>query len=161
MIFVECKPDYTLVSKLLSESNRKVEHSADKAAVLNKLVRRSGFPNYENSFGMIDEDPLSYQPKVIRDFAEKENLLKHKIKILNYRLLNNHVIILCPRLEEWVTDASKEAKISMAAYGLPDKAEQLHQIINLNIDNFEHLVNDLIEKSERVNKLKQCLEGRF
>lgn len=157
MIFVECKPDYSLIRKL-TKVPKKIEHSSGKSAVLNKLVRRNNFPNYENSFGIIDEDPRSYQPRIIRKFEEKENNTRCGIKILHYRLLNNYVLVLCPRLEEWIIDAARECGIIMADYSLPNEPEALHQIINLDIDNFELLVDALTEKSTKVQELMRQIE---
>jgi len=158
MMFVECKPDYTLASKLTLASRTRFEHSANKSAVLNKLVRRKGSQNYENSLGMIDEDPRANQPRSIRDFAEVRNLPDHKIRLLYYKWLNNHVLVLCPRLEEWIIEAACEAGINMVDYGLPSEPEVLHQVINLNIEKFELLIDALKMKSSRVNGLKQCIE---
>jgi hypothetical protein len=161
MILVECKPDYALVSKLTSLSRRKIEHSSGKTAVLGKLIRRRRFSSYENSFGIIDEDPMSYQPRIITEFAEWRNVSDCRIRILYYKWLNNYVVVLCPRLEEWIIEAAKESGISLNDYGLPNEPEALHQIINLNIDNFEKLIDALKERSPSVNKLKQCIEGQF
>lgn len=158
MMFVECKPDYTLASKLISISGTKVEHSANKSAVLNKLVRRKGSPNYENSLGMIDEDPRSHQPDIVKEFAEVGNLSDYRIRLLYYEWLNNHVFVLCPRLEEWIIEAAREAGINMADYGLPSEPEPLHQIINLNIDRFGLLIDTLRVRSTRISKLAQCME---
>lgn len=157
MIFVECKPDYTLVCKLRPDMAAKVEHSSDKAGVLNRLIRRSGYRNYENSIGMIDEDPRSLQPKVIRDFDLENELANSKIRVLHYRFLNNHVLVLCPRLEEWIIDACTESGVNILDYGLPNNGEKLHSIINVNLENFKNLVDTLIIESNRVKDLQRCL----
>ena len=158
MMFVECKPDYALVSRLMSASRQKIEHSANKSAVLAKLVRRKGVPNYENSLGMIDEDPRSYQPSTMKEFAEAENSSECEIGLLHYRWLNNNVLVLRPRLEEWIIESAREAGISMADYGLPNEPEALHQIINLNIDKFESLIDALKTRSGRIKELMRCIE---
>jgi len=161
MIFVECIPDYTLICKLRSSPSKKVEHSSGKTAVLNKLIRRTGAPNYENSIGMIDEDPLSSQPKTIKSFVEKVNIPECEIKILYYEFLNNHVLILRPRLEEWLIASANEAGISMSDYDLPNNAEHLHEIINLNVDKLTLLIDILLEKSRRMKELQKCILGQY
>ncbi len=161
MIFVECIPDYTLVCKLRSSPTKKVEHSFGKTSVLNKLIRRTGVPNYENSIGMIDEDPLSNQPKTIRSFVEKAQIPECQIKILYYEFLNNHILVLSPRLEEWLIASANEAGISMSDFELPNNAEQLHQIINLNVDKLTLLIDALLEKSNRMKELKKCILGLY
>ena len=159
MIFVECKPDYTLASKLVSTPRRKVEHSANKSGVLSKLIRREGFPNYENSLGIIDEDPRSNQPSIIREFDEVQDFSRHKIRLLHYRWLNNDVLVLCPKLEDWIIEAAREAETDMSDYDLPNEPEMLHQIINLNIDKFGLLIDALKVRSPRIKELMQHIEG--
>jgi hypothetical protein len=110
---------------------------------------------------MIDEDPDSNQPKTIRDFTEKAYLRDCDIRILYYRFLNNHVLVLCPELEEWIIAASHEARIEMADFGLPNNPEKLHEIINLNIDKFEILVDALRGNSRRIDVLESCLHGHY
>lgn len=156
MIFVECKPDYSLASKLTS--GRTIQHSLGKSSVLGKLVRRKGIENYENSLGIIDEDPRSNQPATLKQFTEVGNLTEQRIRIAYYKWLNNYVLILCPRLEEWIIDAARESEISMANYALPNEGDPLHEVINLNTDKFELLVDALREKSARLDKLKQCID---
>ena len=116
MIFVECKPDGALVCKLKPEMAQRIEHSGDKAGVLNKLVRREGFRNFENSIGLIDQDPMSTQPKVLKSFSFKREIEDSEIAILYYMHLNNHVLILRPRLEEWILDACHESGVNVADY---------------------------------------------
>ena len=159
MIFVECKPDHALISRLTSVSKQRIEHSFGKTSVLGKLVRRSG-SSYENSVGMVDQDPLSYQPKIIKEFTESEIISEFGIRILYYKWLNNRVVVLCPKLEDWIIEAARESGVDMSKYDLPKEAERLHQVINLNIDKFEKLIEVLMEKSARIQKLRQIIEGK-
>lgn len=154
MLFVECKPDYSLASLL---SLKKVEHSGNKSGVVRKLLRGSGVPNFENSKGMVDEDPQSSRNPNLGKFMELKKDDKAEIKILYYRWLNNTLIILCPRLEEWIIEASKEAHIALRDFGLPDSATALHEVINLRTDRFEDLVRSLMAKSARVRELQRLL----
>jgi hypothetical protein len=159
MIFVECRPDYVLVSALISNFLRlKIEHSYGKSAVLRKLVRGKGSSNYENSVGMIDEDPRSSQPAIVKKFVELADFPEHEIKLKYHRPLNNHLLIICPRLEEWIIKAAAEANVNMTEYGLPNIPGILHQTVNLDIEKFRLLVNDLKSRSRRIRKLQQSLD---
>lgn len=160
MLFVECKPDYELVISLASVPIKKVEHAGNKSGVLKKLVRRRGTPNYENSIGMIDEDPLSTQPPDLEKFREIEYLERYKIRILHYRWLNNRLLVLCPKLEEWIVEAAREARINLNDYGLPSDPRKLHEVINLGIKRFRELVEDLMNQSNRVKELQAQLKKR-
>ena len=154
MLFVECKPDYSLATLL---SSKKVEHAGNKSGVIKKLVRGSGMQNFENSTGMVDEDPLSSQNPDLNQFTELERLNKAKIKVLYYRWLNNSLIVLCPRLEEWIIAAAREAQIRLRDYDLPDSPATLHEVINLRTDRFEDLVESLRDRSARVRELQRLL----
>ena len=154
MLFVECKPDYSLATLL---SSKRVEHAGNKSGVIRKLVRGSGVPNFENSTGMVDEDPLSSQNPDLAQFTDLEKLNKARINVLYYRWLNNILVVLCPRLEEGRLAAAKEAKIRMRDYDLPDNPEALHEVINLRTDRFEDLVMSLRDRSARVRELQRLL----
>ena len=160
MFFVECKPDHELVRSLASVPIEKVEHAGNKSGVVKKLTRHRGAPNYENSVGMIDEDPLSTQPPDLEKFREIRYLGRHKIRILHYRWLNNRLLVLCPRLEEWIVEAAREARINLNEYGLPSDPRKLHEVINLGIKRFRDLVEDLMKQSNRVKELQAQLKKR-
>ena len=56
MIFVECKPDRTLIQFLLEHFPAEIVHSGSKPGVCKKLEKN------QNCIGLIDEDPESIQP---------------------------------------------------------------------------------------------------
>ena len=106
---------------------------------------------------MVDEDPGSVQHPYLKRMKMAENLRRFGIKILVDEKKNNRVIILSPRLEEWIIEASKESKINLKKHNLPKDGNKLHKIINLNLERFEGLLDELIEKSERIRILKRYL----
>lgn len=155
MFVIECKPDATLIRILASVSKRRIDHAGNKSRVLRKLMR-----NYRNSIGMIDQDPYSSQPPDLQKFHEIEFLEKEKIKILQHNRRNNRLIVLCPRLEEWVIEASREGNVDLNRYNLSDTPEELHDIINIRLDKFQQLVQDLMHGSNRVRVLRTHLRRR-
>ncbi len=74
---------------------------------------------------------------------------------------NNDLIVLCPRLEEWLLKATKDAQIDIKRYNLPDDSEHLHKEINLNIDKVEKLIKDLKVKSKMMKALKKSIKERM
>jgi len=66
---------------------------------------------------------------------------------------NNTLIILCPRLEEWILEAAREANVDLQKYNLPNDPAKLHQQINIQIDKFQRLIERLKTKSNRLKKL--------
>ena len=152
MYLVECKPDAVLIKILTLTSRRNIEHTGNKSELLKRLTKR-----YSNSKGIIDEDPWSIQPPHLQKFEEKQDLTRHNLKILHQTRKNNTLIIICPRLEDWILEAAQEAKINVRKYKLPNDATELHEQINIKIDELEELLTELRQKSKRFKSLKEHL----
>lgn len=154
MIFVECKPDYALVASVTNIKRRDIIHEfKGKGEVCNQLKKRS------SCIGLVDDDPLSVQPRYIQEAKLDNDLPEHEIKVLHDNTNNNYIIVLCPRLEEWVLKTASEAGIDVRKYNLPKDAAKLHGEINISLDKFGDLVDDL-KASARLKTLKNLLEQR-
>jgi len=152
MIYVECKPDFALVRSLTNITRRGIIHTKGKGEICNQLRKRSGCK------GLVDEDPLSIQPPYMREARLENNLPQHDLKLLHDDTNNNYLIVLCPRLEEWVLKAAQEDSKDVTRYNLPNNGIKLHQQININLDRFEDLLEDLKGSSSRLKTLKRLLE---
>lgn len=144
--FAECKPD-TLLVKLLA--GREVDHLGGKSRLIKRMVR-SG----ESSKGLIDEDPQSPQPPLLRRFKLLCDERSVNLKIYEDEY-GNRLITLSPNLEEWIISSAKEAGIDLESYGLPDKSEDFHRIINLDLRKFQKLISDLKVKSPRMSLFRE------
>jgi len=149
MFVAECDPGVALVEILTSPSRRRIKHAGGKSMVIRKLMR-----THENSIGMIDEDPNSIQPDDIQKFRETDYSDRDQIRIRHHNQRNNRLIVLCPRLEEWIIGASREANLDLRNYNLPNDPSELHEIINIRINRFRQLVEDLRQRSSRVKSLR-------
>lgn len=152
MIYTECKPDSTLV-KILGIAKKEIVHLGGKPEVCKQLKKR------KDCKGLVDEDPFSIQPPYLKKLETKKNLSDYGLKLLKDNSNNNDLIILCPRLEEWVLKASKEANIDIRRYNLPDDATALHELINTNLDKFEILLEDMKDCNRLKNLKKLLLKG--
>ncbi len=148
MIYVECKPDRALVSS--TGIKDKIIHAGNKSGVCKRLEKN------HNSVGIIDEDPGAPQPPYI-ERLKKEEPLGVQFIVLRDTKRNNVLIVLCPKLEEWVLTAAKEAGLAVSEYKLPSDAEKLHRTINVNLEKFERLLGDMKGKSLKLKKLRQHL----
>lgn len=149
MIYIECQPDEVLV-KTLGISEKEIIHAGGKGNVCNRLSKAS------NCKGLIDEDPYSAQPGYIKKL--KLLIEAHKIKVLYDEKLKNYLIILSPRLEEWILEVAKETKSNLSDYGLSNDADELHKIINTSLGNFKKFIEDIAPKSEMVKSLKKFIK---
>ena len=148
MIYTECKPD-SVLAKTLGIPKKEIIHLGGKPEVCKQLEKR------KNWMGFIDEDPFSIQPSYLKKLEIHENLSNYGFKVLNDNSNNNDLIVLCPRLEEWVLKATKDAEIDIKRYNLPDDGDNLHKVIRLNIDKFEKLIQDL----RGMSRMMRALEG--
>ena len=152
MIYVECKPDETLVRLLTGLPRREVIHELKgKSGVVNQIKKLS------NAQGLVDEDPQSIQHPYLGKMSIVQDLREMGLRLLGDSS-NNSIVILCPRLEEWVVQAAREEQLAISAYCLPEEPRRLHRIINDDLRKFERLVNDLRD-SAMLTSLHSALQS--
>ncbi len=149
MIFVECKPDLLLVSKVTGKSRKEILHSGNKGEVVRHMSRSAG------CIGLVDEDPGKAQPKYIESMILIKDDKTSNVKIYKDSK-NNLLVVLCPVLEEWVMKTAKIEKIKMTDFTLPENPEKFHKIINLNLPKYEKLL-DRLTSTQRMITLKTIL----
>ena len=149
MIYVECKPDFTLVKSITGIPKREIIHAGGKSEVCKRLEKN------KNHKGVVDEDPWSVQPPYLKKLETKENLSDYELKLLDDNN-DNRLIVLCPRLEDWILKTAKEADVDVRKYNLPEDPTKLHEVINNKIDKFDDLIENL-KDHERLKILKNLL----
>jgi hypothetical protein len=145
MIYLECEPDKALV-KALGIPRKEIKHMFSKGNVCNRLEKT------KNSKGLVDEDPLSPQPSYIGKLKSLSG--GHGIKLLLDEKNQNYLIVLCPRLEDWVLNVAKEANIDVLKHGLPNDPNKLHEALNIKLDKFKDLIDKIKQKSEMLKTLE-------
>lgn len=148
MIYLECNPDKALVMAM-GVHKKEIYHSGGKSNVCKNLAKN------RKSIGLVDEDPYSPQPSYIGKLKIKSN--EQAIKLLYDENARNYLIILCPKLEDWILKAAKEAKVNVEDYSLPDDASELHEIINIKPEKFLRLIEDLKKKKSKMLKNLETL----
>lgn len=120
MIYVECNPDEILV-RYLGFRRGEVEHLSSMPEVVKSTHK------YEATIGMIDQDPDGSKPGYLKQFQIIQRLTH--IVVRKHRQHGSVLVVLCPRLEDWLILAAKNARIDMRKLGLPNKPNQLHEQI--------------------------------
>jgi len=152
MYRVECDPDVALVSSLTSVPKRRIMHHQGKFRLLQKLLEQ------KDSVGLVDKDPSGPQPMVyLQRFQPLGFQESYGIEVWQHSQGHNRLIVLYPRLEEWVIESARRVNISLGDYNLPASGNELHKIINFKISRFEELLEDLKRTSSRIKKLKKLL----
>ena len=156
MYLVECNPDQVLVSSLTSVSRKRIRHMGGKSELIKAFC-----VHYSNSKGMVDDDPNSVQPPQLRDLQQGEDLSDYGLKVLHQASRSNLLIILCPRLEEWLLAAAGETAMDPVNLGLSSDPASLHRQINFRLSSFERFVKELQVESERVKRLGDLLMNGY
>ena len=140
MIYVECKPDGVLVRQVTGLPNRQVVHEIQgKSAVFKRLMRGRYL------VGMVDEDPGATQPPYMKQLSLSREITHLGLKLYLDRSRNNRVIVLCPRLEEWLLRAVRDTGLDIETYRLPRRANALHSVINSDERKIEKVLSDLTD----------------
>lgn len=139
MLYVECKADETL-ARCLGLPRRELRHELNKDEVLKQLAKQS------HCLGMVDEDPNSPRPIQFGQMVVRDNYDQLGLRVYGGDARHNRVILLRPRLEEWLLRAARDARLDVSGrqYNLPPSPARLHREINLDLSKVERLIDDLI-----------------
>ena len=156
MLYVEGKPDRILALKLTGLPGSEILRERNKSEVLKRLVEQS------NCLAIVDEDPGHSPPSYLDRMQVATNLSNLGFRVLEHRAQGNRVILLCPRIEEWIIQAAEDSdlRLDYRRYNLPHNAVQLHQVINFDLRKLERLIDDLMQSgAPRIRQLSNLLAG--
>ena len=153
MIVVECYPDEKLV-RALGVPRKQIRHEGGKGCVLNK-IRES-----DAGIGLIDEDPDSHQPRELNQYAmcNQDDEFGSLRRLTHQKNTAKKIIIIRPRLEEWLLGRARASSLNPLDYGLPDNADKLHSLRRYDRKpQFENFLGELRRGDQEVEKLKSWL----
>jgi hypothetical protein len=118
MIAVECYADTRLVLTL-GATAASVHHAKGKGQVLDILRRGRA------SVGVVDEDPGSTEYPEMRQYEVAEHA--GSLRLWRHRTVaGRRVVVISPRLEEWLLGRSRHAGVDPSTYGLAADPRRLH-----------------------------------
>lgn len=147
MLYVECFPDEVL-ARTLGVPRREVKHEHGKGNIINRLSKLMA------GTAMLDEDPGGSQPRELQNYKRVKQtgnlvLMEHKNSSAK------RVVLMCPRLEEWLYMRAEACEVKPADYGLPDSAAELHSIPRYEEKpKFVEFLKRLLEMDDEVKSLK-------
>ena len=149
-VFVECKPDETLVVAL-GAVKRDITHYQGKDELAKALQKKS------DVVAMIDEDPLSAQPSYLKSLSVEDAV--SGIRLLRDKKRSHRVLVVCPRLEDWLVAAVKESGLTLQDFGYHAvDGRSLHAEINERIGSLQKLIAKLLAlRSLHLLRLKTLL----
>lgn len=152
MIAVECFPDEILLRSLGIPVAR-VRHSRGSGNVLNDLLRGHAV------LGVIDEDPGKTRPSEIRRFQQKE-CQGDIILMTGGRDEGARLLMIRPRLEEWLLARANASGVNPGDYGLPNTSKALRKLGRYERrPKFRAFLEALLDADAEMQTLKKWLEG--
>jgi hypothetical protein len=119
-VLVECYPDEAVL-RALGVPKRQVRHAAGKGEVLNRLR------DLREAIGMVDEDPASAQPRELGNYEQVADT--EGLRLMARRgSSGQRLIILCPRLEDWLMQRARACGVDPTQHCLPSRPRELHDI---------------------------------
>ena len=81
------------------------------------------------------------------------------IKVMKNSVKNNHLIVLRPRLEEWLVSIAEESQTNLSEFGLPDDGHHLSKVINQKLEHVKKFLSESKPKSETLKILESLLKS--
>ena len=153
MLYVEGRADRVLARRL-GVSRREIEDGKGKGGVLRQLIQG------QNCQGLVDEDLGFPMPALMNRFVEAsaDNLMRLGLRLYRHGEKGNTLIVLCPKLEDWLIAAAREVGLTLDDYGLPASPNRLHDVINDDLRKLNRLLGDLLSaQSPRLFRLQTLL----
>ena len=155
MLYVEGRADRVL-GRRLGVPGREIGNGEDKGGVLRLLLQQ------RDCNGLVDEDPTVRPPGLMDRFVEvsTDDLAGLGLRLYRHGERGSTLVVLCPRLEEWIIAAARDAglRLDNRRYALPADAEHLHDAINNDLRKLDRLLNDLLSaQSPRLLRLQALI----
>ena len=151
---MEGKPDRLLVLELTNLPVREVRRERNKSEALKSLARDPV------GKALVDEDPGQRQPPLLLRLNILQDLDDLGLREYGGNSSDIRVIMLKPRLEEWLIETAGRSGISLdnPNYNLPSDSRRLKGVINRDLRKLERLIDDLLAaQSPRILKLQELL----
>jgi hypothetical protein len=149
-ILVECYADAALLC-VLGAPGEQLRHERCKGEVV-KRVHKFG-----SAIGLIDEDPSSAQPRDLENYKELQ--AAEGLRLLARRDdKNKRLIIVCPRLEDWLIQRAKSSSIKPEEHGLPTDPDRLHGTPRYEQkEGFRRFLEELKERDKGMDILRRWI----
>lgn len=123
-------------------------HFGGKYELVKKLKDRVG------DVGMIDEDPGKGQPKDLSSYRQTST--DEGLHLLTRQGSGGQrLVVICPKLEDWLIARAKSSGIRPDKYGLPGDPDRLHSIPRYEQkEGFRRFLAELKEKDKGMHLLR-------
>jgi hypothetical protein len=107
---------------------------------------------------MVDEDPETAPQRYMKSLDERP--MEHEVRALYDSQRQNRLVVICPRLEDWLVQSAKSSGLKMTDFGFEsDNGRHLHREINHRLENLDRLVKQLLSaRNARILRLQTLLK---
>lgn len=158
-IVPECYVD-TKLAEILGQATRKYNHQHGHGNVSNKM--QNDLKN-EFALGIIDEDTIKVRKA---DYFSDFSIIKTENNLILKRhpALPHFLIVICPVIEKWLLENSKQAEVIPETFDLPNELKDFAHISKIkDIDKnigFKRFIKELVEKkAPGILTLKNWIEA--
>ena len=147
MIFVEDKSDQYIL-QYFDKPSKKIYIADGKQDVVKKIKKE------DDTIGIIDFDNGIDKETEGMEMSEDLN----HIKVFSYK--KSRLVVIYPRLQEWLVSACSESASKPSAFKLPDKIGEFHKAINKEIlkDRLLKLLIHLKKNSNMFREYKSLID---
>lgn len=150
-ILVECDAD-EVVLRHLGVPKKQLSHFGGKDKLINRLR------NLPGAVGLIDEDPDSIQHPDLKVSYRQAKCVEGLRLLARQGSGGQRLVVVCPKLEDWLIDRAKSSGIRPEDYGLPSDPDRLHGIPRYEQkEGFRRFLAELKEQDKGMNLLHQWL----
>ena len=148
-VLAECSAD-EVVLRELGVPRRQLLHFGGKDKLINSLRDRPGV------VGVIDEDPGSTQHPDLKASYRKAESAEGLRLLARQGSGGQRLVIVCPRLEDWLIERAKSSGIRPEDYGLPGDPDRLHSIPRYEQkEGFRRFLGELMDRDKGMRLLKE------
>jgi hypothetical protein len=149
-IAVECYPDEAVL-RALGVPRKQLLHQARKGEVFNWLKKNAG------ALGMVDEDPDSAPPRDLTSYQQMQ-ASEGLLLLVRRGSSGQRLIIVRPRLEDWLIQRARVCGLDPRQYQLPGSARELHGIPRYEQkDGFRRFIAELNGRDGGMSLLRQWI----
>ena len=147
MIYLECYADEALV-KSFGITSKKIKHAFSKGEVCNMLRKTN------DNIGIVDEDPNAGKSSYEKQMLQRIIYEDEKLIFCEDTNSGNRLILIRPRLEEFILRIAMENRFSLESYRLSSAPKRLHDelMFRRNQQKFgelNKLLTDLLSKKDK------------
>ena len=150
-VLVECNAD-EIVLRSIGVPKKQLFHFGGKDKLMNRLRILPG------AVGVVDEDPASIQHPDLKASYRQTHSAEGLHLLARQGSGGQRLVMICPKLEDWLIERAKSSGILPEDYGLPSDPDQLHSIPRYEQkEGFYRFLAELKERDSGMHLLRRWI----